>query len=250
VLVQHLERTRDAFVTASDGLSDAQYRFAPASDGWSIAQIVEHVALVELRILEVIGRLPQAPAPSDGKARGAGRIESIDYIAEVATGRIVLITSSAAVRRDVLEKTGGFGSFPNGQDSELWVRIASLWPVAISTRVTAAYRQQAGGISDRKRRDAFGRPPRSLAELSPAAARPLALRADAPEPRRRVYDAYVDRYLHWRLRAAISDRDFVTIREIRHLYERRPSAVDLALLWIGRLPGPLALFLYRAGRFS
>ena len=78
MLVQHLERTRDAFVTASDGLSAAQYRFAPASDGWSIAQIVEHVALAELRILEVIGRLPQAPAPSDGKTRGAARFARLD----------------------------------------------------------------------------------------------------------------------------------------------------------------------------
>jgi len=191
-----------------------------------------------------------APARHDGKARGAGRIERIDYIAEVATGRIVLISSSAAVRRDVWEKTGGFGSFPNGQDSELWVRIAARWPVAVSRRVTVAYRQWPGGISDRKRRDWIGRPPRSLAELSPAAARVLELRVEAPEPRRKTYDAYVDRHLHWRLRAAISDRDLVTIREIRRLYERRPSPVDSALLWIGLLPGPLALFLYRAGRFS
>jgi hypothetical protein len=78
VLVHHLERTRDAFVTAADGLSDGQYRFAPATDAWSIAQIVEHLALAELRILEVIGRLPQAPAPSDGKIRGAARFARLD----------------------------------------------------------------------------------------------------------------------------------------------------------------------------
>jgi hypothetical protein len=77
-LVQHLERTRDAFVTATGGLSDGQYRFVPAADGWSIAQIVEHVALVELRILDVIGKLPQAPAPGEGKARGAARFARLD----------------------------------------------------------------------------------------------------------------------------------------------------------------------------
>lgn len=190
------------------------------------------------------------PDGRDVTDRGAGRIERIDYIAEVAKGRIVLCCSSVAIRRDVLAETGGFGSFPNGQDSELWVRIAARWPVAVSRRATAAYRQETGGISDRKRRDAFGRPPRRLADLSPAAARALELRAEAPEERRKVYDAYVDRYLHWRLRSAISDCDLVTIRAIRRLYERRPAPVDQALLWMGRLPGPLARFLYRAGGFS
>jgi hypothetical protein len=77
-LVQHLERTRNAFVTEADGLSEAQYRFVAGADGWSIAQIVEHVALAELRILEVIGQLPQAPAPSDTKTRGAARFTRLD----------------------------------------------------------------------------------------------------------------------------------------------------------------------------
>jgi hypothetical protein len=78
VLVQYLERTRHAFVSQADGLSDTQYRFVSGADGWSIAQIVEHVALAELRILEVIGQLPQAPAPSEAKARGAARFTRLD----------------------------------------------------------------------------------------------------------------------------------------------------------------------------
>ncbi len=78
MLVQHLERTRDAFVAQTDGLSAAQYRFASSADGWSIAQIVEHVALAELRILEVIGQLPQAPAPSEAKTRGDARFARLD----------------------------------------------------------------------------------------------------------------------------------------------------------------------------
>jgi len=78
VLVQHLERTRNDFVTEADGLSEAQYRFVAGADGWSIGQIVEHVALAELRILEVIGQLPQAPAPSDAKTRGAARFARLD----------------------------------------------------------------------------------------------------------------------------------------------------------------------------
>jgi hypothetical protein len=79
VVVQHLERTRDAFVATTRDLSDAQYRFKPGPDAWSIGQIVEHVALAELRILDLmITKLPQAPAPSDAKLRGAARFARLD----------------------------------------------------------------------------------------------------------------------------------------------------------------------------
>jgi hypothetical protein len=78
VVVEHLTRTRDAFVAATDALSDAQYRFTPAPDAWSIGQIVEHVALVELRMVDVIGKLPHAEAPSAAKTRGAARFARLD----------------------------------------------------------------------------------------------------------------------------------------------------------------------------
>ena len=41
----------------------------------------------------------------------------------VASGRIVLCASSAAIRREMWAESGGFGSWPSGQDSELQVLI-------------------------------------------------------------------------------------------------------------------------------
>jgi len=79
VVVEHLERTRDAFVAAVDGLSEAQYRFRPRPDGWSIGDIVEHVALAEQRIVDlVVNSLPQAPAPTGDKTRGPARFTRLD----------------------------------------------------------------------------------------------------------------------------------------------------------------------------
>jgi hypothetical protein len=78
VVVEALARTRDAFVAATDELSEAQYRFTPAPEVWSIGQIVEHVALVELRMLDVIGKLPDAEAPSAAKTRGEARFGRLD----------------------------------------------------------------------------------------------------------------------------------------------------------------------------
>jgi hypothetical protein len=45
--VQYLEQTRDGVVAAVRGLSDTQMNFKPAPDRWSVAEVVEHLALAE-----------------------------------------------------------------------------------------------------------------------------------------------------------------------------------------------------------
>jgi DinB superfamily len=81
VVVQTLQRTRDAFVAATHELSEAQYHFKPDPDRWSIGQIVEHVALSELRLLDLVtAKLPHAPAPSVEKPRGPARFARLDAI--------------------------------------------------------------------------------------------------------------------------------------------------------------------------
>jgi len=45
--LQYLEQTRDGVVTATKGLSEAQLTFRPAPDRWSIAQVLEHITVVE-----------------------------------------------------------------------------------------------------------------------------------------------------------------------------------------------------------
>jgi hypothetical protein len=44
-------------------LSDAQWNFKPAADRWSIAQIVEHLAITEEIVQTILQKLDQAPAP-------------------------------------------------------------------------------------------------------------------------------------------------------------------------------------------
>ena len=65
--VQDLERSRDGLVEALRGLTDSQWKFKPAQDRWSIAEILEHVAFVEARIQEIIGKLPEAPEDAPGR---------------------------------------------------------------------------------------------------------------------------------------------------------------------------------------
>ena len=58
----YLASTRDALLEALSGLSDLQWKFRPAPDRWSIAEVMEHVAFIEGRIQEIIGNLGEAPA--------------------------------------------------------------------------------------------------------------------------------------------------------------------------------------------
>lgn len=61
-----LERTRTGVLEATKGLSEAQWKFKPGPDRWSVAEIVEHIAVVEEFLLENTSqKVMKAPA---GKA--------------------------------------------------------------------------------------------------------------------------------------------------------------------------------------
>ena len=46
-IVKYLTTTRDQVIAESEGLSDAQWAFKPATDRWSVGEVVEHLALAE-----------------------------------------------------------------------------------------------------------------------------------------------------------------------------------------------------------
>ncbi|MFN7993510.1 MAG: DinB family protein [Bryobacteraceae bacterium] len=45
--LQYLDQTRDGVLAAVKGLSEEQWKFKPAPDRWSIAEVMEHIAIVE-----------------------------------------------------------------------------------------------------------------------------------------------------------------------------------------------------------
>ena len=61
----YLNQTRDAVIAATKGLSEAQLKFKPAPDRWSVAEVVEHLALIEDIVNQgVFPKLSTAPAPA------------------------------------------------------------------------------------------------------------------------------------------------------------------------------------------
>ena len=61
--LEYLQQTRDGVVAAAKGLSEAQLKFKPAPDRWSIAEVLEHIALAEDYIFgNVTSNVMKAPA--------------------------------------------------------------------------------------------------------------------------------------------------------------------------------------------
>jgi uncharacterized damage-inducible protein DinB len=65
--VAYLEKTREGVIDATKGLSEAQLKFKPAPDRWSVSECLEHIALAEDYIFGMVStKVMTAPAgPAD-----------------------------------------------------------------------------------------------------------------------------------------------------------------------------------------
>jgi len=60
---QYLQQTRDGVVAAVKGLSEAQLKFKPAPDRWSVAETLEHIAVAEDFLFQnITNNIMKAPA--------------------------------------------------------------------------------------------------------------------------------------------------------------------------------------------
>jgi hypothetical protein len=59
-----LQQTQNALIGITKGLSEAQWEFKPTPDRWSIAENLDHIVLVQERVLgPILDQLANAPAP-------------------------------------------------------------------------------------------------------------------------------------------------------------------------------------------
>ena len=67
--VKLLQDSRDGVIAATKGLSEAQLKFKPAPDKWSVAEVLEHIAIAEdflfQNVTEKIMKAPAGPADRD-----------------------------------------------------------------------------------------------------------------------------------------------------------------------------------------
>jgi len=71
----HLDQSSNGVIGALAGLSDSRWSFKPAPDVWSIAEITEHIAFVQERVLGLLrDQLPAAPPPPGRDHQAIDRI--------------------------------------------------------------------------------------------------------------------------------------------------------------------------------
>jgi uncharacterized damage-inducible protein DinB len=97
-LLAGLRTTRDTFLAGLSGISEAQARFRPAPDRWSIEECAEHIALVENGLLM---RLTRESSPSERLVRPERQTE---------LGKLGRERSTKRQAPERVRPTGRFGS--------------------------------------------------------------------------------------------------------------------------------------------
>ncbi len=120
--------------------------FLDADDIWRedhLKHLLEmHFACPDARLLansflEVSSPIDRSVAPGATTYRGVA-----DFIAEAAAGRSWIFTSAAMVHRESCLSLGGFQvGESRGEDIDLWIRMGSRFPVAVSDYVGCLYRR-------------------------------------------------------------------------------------------------------------
>jgi len=72
------QTTGDNFVKSISGLSDKQWKFKPAPDRWSVAEVAEHITVSESTIMGMVQHmLMQSPAAPEKKEQVKGKDQLI-----------------------------------------------------------------------------------------------------------------------------------------------------------------------------
>ncbi len=75
--MSYLHATRKQFLDVVTPLSAAQWSHKPAGDGWSIAEVAEHLAVTEIGMLATIEKNLREPATPENKAETSGKDDII-----------------------------------------------------------------------------------------------------------------------------------------------------------------------------
>jgi len=76
--LQQFQTTHDNFLKSISGLSEKQWRFKPAPDRWSAAEVAEHITVSETTIMGLIQKqLMQSPAAPEKRAEVKGKDQMI-----------------------------------------------------------------------------------------------------------------------------------------------------------------------------
>src|SRR6266508_1822590 len=78
--IKYLEETRQKVLDSMKDLSDAQWKFKPAPERWSAAEVAEHIAVSEETLLGLVtDRVMKSPATPEKKDAAKGKDELVQF---------------------------------------------------------------------------------------------------------------------------------------------------------------------------
>lgn len=75
--IKQFEITRDNFLKSIAGLSEKQWRFKPAPDRWSVAEVAEHITISESTLFGLVQKTMMSPAAPEKREQVKGKDEMI-----------------------------------------------------------------------------------------------------------------------------------------------------------------------------
>lgn len=102
LLIKELKDSHDFFLKATDGLSEGQLVFKEAPEKWSIMQCMEHIALSEKLLIDMIRQSMQSPANPEKRAEV--KISDEDLLKAIPD------RSKKATAPEVLQPSGKFAN--------------------------------------------------------------------------------------------------------------------------------------------
>jgi hypothetical protein len=88
-LVEELEETKAALLESTEGLTEEQWRFKPSTEEWSVAECLEHITIVENRLVSRVRDLAAGPpSPEEVLAQAAGKEDVIRKLVPSRRGKV------------------------------------------------------------------------------------------------------------------------------------------------------------------
>lgn len=87
-VIKWLDESRQEFLTAIDGLSEAQWKWKAAPNRWSVGETAEHIVLAEASLFGQVQKAIAAPANPAWEEKTKGKTERIEMVMAPRLGRV------------------------------------------------------------------------------------------------------------------------------------------------------------------
>ncbi len=107
-MIQLLQASEAETLALVEKLSDAQWKFKPAAEKWSVAEVVEHVVLAEVSLYSKAQEALKAPRNPEWEEKTKGKTEFLQRVMPSRTGRAKapdeIVPEGKVMRADLMQK--------------------------------------------------------------------------------------------------------------------------------------------------